>query len=213
MMTSSVVICSGGKLGEWALEYLQENHFFIGADSGACFLIENGVNPDIAIGDFDSVTDKQRILIKNNSKHFISCDPIDKDYTDSEMAFRLALDMKPKSILMIGAVGTRFDHSLANIQMLVLAAENNVQASIIDRTNKISICNGRLEVHKQNYPYISLLPLSNQVSGITLSGFQYPLTDATLKIGQSLGVSNVLLDKTGIVQHTTGHLLVIQSAD
>jgi thiamine pyrophosphokinase len=212
-MQQRIVICTGGQLGSWAVEHIKNDDLLIGADSGAKFLVVHGFQPDIAIGDFDSVTTEELAAIRKHSGQVIACDPVDKDYTDTEMAFRLALDLQPADILLLGALGTRFDHSLANIYLLALAGEQLISASIIDGHNKITLIGQTATVNKDNYPTVSLLPLSAQVTGITLSGFQYPLQDATLRIGQSLGISNVLLAEQGTIELSSGQLLVIQSRD
>ncbi|MDQ6418076.1 thiamine diphosphokinase [Paenibacillus sp. LHD-117] len=212
-MNNRIVICSGGQLGEWALPYLKVGDLFIGADSGARFLVEHGIRPDIAIGDFDSVTPEQLGRIRESSGRTIECDPIDKNFTDTEMAFRLALDLKPASILLLGALGTRFDHSLANVHLLALADANGIQATIVDETNRITAISKDSMIERHDHPQVSLLPLTSAVTGITLDGFQYPLHDATLQIGQSLGISNVLLGNTGTIRVKEGRLLVIQSRD
>lgn len=212
-MQPRIVICTGGQLGAWALEHIKAGDLLIGADSGARFLISQGLRPDIAIGDFDSVSAEELAIIRSSSGQTIACDPIDKDYTDTEMAVRLSLDMQPSELVLLGALGTRFDHSLANVHLLALAAKQNVRATIIDEHNKITLATEQIIIKKQGYPNVSLLPLTMQVKGITLTGFQYPLTDAALTIGQSLGISNVLTAPTGTIQLSEGLLLIIQSRD
>lgn len=212
-MQPRIVICTGGQLGAWALEHIKAGDLLIGADSGARFLISQGLRPDIAIGDFDSVSSEELAIIRSSSGQTIACDPIDKDYTDTEMAVRLSLDMQPSELVLLGALGTRFDHSLANVHLLALAAKQNVRATIIDEHNKITLATEQIIIKKQGYPNVSLLPLTMQVKGITLTGFQYPLTDAALTIGQSLGISNVLTAPTGTIQLSEGLLLIIQSRD
>lgn len=212
-MHPRIIICTGGKLGAWALEHIQSGDLLIGADSGARFLISKGLRPDIAIGDFDSVSKEELATIRSSSGKTIACDPIDKDFTDTEMAVRLALDMQPSELVLLGALGTRFDHSLANVHLLALAEKQNVRAAIIDQYNKITLVTKELTIHKQNYPNVSLLPLSMLVTGITLYGFQYPLHEAELTIGQSLGISNVLTGQSGTIKLREGMLLVIQSRD
>lgn len=212
-MHPRIVICTGGQLGAWALEHIKADDLLIGADSGARFLISQGLRPDIAIGDFDSVTEEELLIIRKKSGQTIACDPIDKNYTDTEMAVRLALDLKPLELILLGALGTRFDHSLANVHLLALAAKQQVKTTIIDDHNKISLVTDEATINQQGYPNVSLLPLSLHVEGITLDGFQYPLTDAELSIGQSLGISNVLLSRTGKITIKKGLLLVIQSRD
>jgi len=212
-MHPRIVICTGGQLGAWALAHIKPDDLLIGADSGARFLITNGLRPDIAIGDFDSVSEEDLLEIRKISGQTIACDPIDKDYTDTEMAIRLALDLQPTEIILLGALGTRFDHSLANVHLLALSSQQQVKMTIIDDHNKISLISDQLIIEQQGYPNVSLLPLSLKVEGITLDGFQYPLTDAELTIGQSLGISNVLISSTGTISIRTGLLLVIQSRD
>lgn len=212
-MHPRIVICTGGQLGAWALTHINADDLLIGADSGARYLISQGLQPDIAIGDFDSVSVDELLVIRKRSGQTISCDPIDKNYTDTEMAMRLALDLQPREIVILGALGTRFDHSLANVHLLALAAKQQVRATIFDAHNKISLVTDQATIDKLGYPNVSLLPLSNRVEGITLTGFQYPLNDEELTIGQSLGISNVLLAPTGKIEIREGLLLVIQSRD
>lgn len=212
-MQPRIIICTGGQLGSWALEHIETADLLIGADSGARFLISQGLRPDISIGDFDSVSEEDLIVIREKSGQTIACDPIDKNYTDTEMAVRLALDMQPRELILLGALGTRFDHSLANVHLLALAAAQHVQAAIIDNHNKISLIQDQTTIEQQGFPNVSLLPLSMRVEGITLNGFQYPLTEAELTIGQSLGISNVLTAASGTIRIREGLLLVIQSKD
>lgn len=212
-MSQRVIITTGGSLGEWALPYIREGSLLIGADSGALFMVDQGFRPDIAIGDFDSVSAAELARIKARSGRTIQCDPVDKNFTDTEMAFRLALDMQPESIVLLGALGTRFDHSLANVHLLALADDNGVAAAIVDETNRISAISRDALVRRHHHPQVSLLPLTNAVTGITLEGFQYPLHEATLTIGQSLGISNVLTGESGWIRLREGRLLVIQSRD
>ncbi|SFF09978.1 thiamine pyrophosphokinase [Paenibacillus catalpae] len=213
-MNNRIIICTGGRLGDWVRTYISPGDLLIGADRGALFLVQNGFTPDLALGDFDSVTPEQLELIRSISRETITYDPIDKDYTDTELAFRYALDQSPSEIRMLGALGSRFDHSLANVHLLKLALEQGIPASITDANNTISLAQeGSVQLHQGEYSHVSLLPLSEEVTGITLHGFAYPLHEATLRIGQSLGISNILADPVGTLTVRTGTLLVIQSKD
>ncbi|WP_409347302.1 thiamine diphosphokinase [Paenibacillus sp. MBLB4367] len=215
MASRRVVIFSGGRLGEWALPYIREDDFLVGADSGARFLVENGYTPRLAIGDFDSVSENEVARISAISGEFMSCDPVYKDLTDTEMAVEWALKQRPGELLLIGVLGTRLDHSLANIHLLRKARDSGVSATIVDDHNRISLTgdNDTLRIAKSDFTHVSLLPLSLEVTGITLEGFQYPLHQATLRLGQTLGISNVLTDDAGTVKTESGLLLVIQSRD
>ncbi|SEM84667.1 thiamine diphosphokinase [Paenibacillus sp. OV219] len=214
MELKRIVIFTGGRLGKWALNIIEDGDLLIGADAGALFLAENGYEPNISLGDFDSVTQGQLAFIREMSDETLDYDPIDKDYTDTELAWRLALSRNPQQIIMVGALGTRFDHSLANVHLLRMAQQQGISAAIIDEHNCIQLAStGILNVLNKGYTYISLLPLTEQVTGITLTGFQYPLQEATLEIGQSLGISNKLLGEQGSIELRDGLLLVIGSRD
>ncbi|MNN73640.1 Thiamine pyrophosphokinase [compost metagenome] len=114
---------------------------------------------------------------------------------------------------MIGALGSRFDHTLANVHMLLRAMHHQISASIIDQNNYVTLTGSSCIVENRGFKYVSLLPLTPEVTGINLEGFMYPLEDATLKIGQSLGISNRLVASEGKVRIESGFLLIIQSQD
>lgn len=208
-----IVIFSGGELGDWALNYLLPDDVIVGVDRGALFLIKHQVTPTIALGDFDSVSAEQRALIEQNSRDIWACDPIMKDLTDTEMAFHWALERNPREIILFGVLGSRFDHTLANIHLLLKGLQKQIRCRIIGLHNEVTLIDDQAEVEKDRFTHVSLLPLSMSVTGITLEGFQYPLTDATLQIGDSLGISNVLLGEKGKIKIKSGYLLVIQSMD
>ncbi|WP_338012200.1 thiamine pyrophosphokinase [Paenibacillus beijingensis] len=102
MSSSRVVIFTGGNLGDWALRLPQPGDYLIGADKGAFFLLEAGFTPDLAVGDFDTVTPEQLEAVRSGSRVFRGFDPIDKDYTDTELAFRIALERAPAQIVIAG---------------------------------------------------------------------------------------------------------------
>jgi thiamine pyrophosphokinase len=208
-----IVIVTGGTLGDWVLSELQQADLLVGSDRGALFLVRHGYAPDIALGDFDSVTETELGEVRAGSKAFIDCDPVDKDLTDTEMAFDWAIAQNPTEIKLLGALGTRFDHSLANIHLLRKGVERGISCKIIDAYNEVVLIDRPASIIKGSYTHVSLLPLSIEVTGITLRGFLYPLQKATLMIGQSLGISNVLLAEQGRVEIDSGLLLVIQSKD
>ncbi|CAG7650023.1 thiamine diphosphokinase [Paenibacillus allorhizosphaerae] len=215
MLRKRIVIFSGGTLGEWAVQEIREGDVLVGADRGALYLIRHGYAPDMALGDFDSVTDSEVEQIRHASRQFVSCDPVMKDWTDTEMAFTWALEQGVEELVLCGALGTRWDHSLANVHLLRRSLDRGVACRIVDACNELMLTDNRtvLTVRRGRFDHVSLLPLSLNVTGITLSGFRYPLHEATLTIGQSLGISNVLLGEHGSIAVREGLLLVIQSTD
>lgn len=212
MSNIHIVVCTGGKLNDWALPYIYDADLCIGADKGALFLVEAGITPYLSIGDFDSVTTEQLEYIKQNSKHTKDFDAIDKDFTDTELALHEAIALKPSKITIVGGLGTRFDHSIANTQYLFHALQHNIDTSIIDENNKLFLVSKSKQVEKEHYHYLSIIPFTDEVHGVTLQGFQYPLSDAIVKRGQAW-ISNVINDQTATISVKQGTLLVIQSKD
>lgn len=214
-MSEKIAIVSGGSLGDWALDRLRQSDTLVGADRGALFLVRHGFRPHVALGDFDSVSPEEREEIRRSSETFIDCDPVMKDWTDTEMAFHWALDRRPREIALLGALGTRFDHSLANVHLLRKGLDAGVDCYVADPCNEIRLLGPEkaLTLVRGAFAHVSLLPLSLEVKGITLEGFQYPLADATILLGQSLGISNVLVRESGQVRIREGLLLAIQSKD
>ncbi|MBA9084058.1 thiamine pyrophosphokinase [Fontibacillus solani] len=211
--TNRVLIFTGGQIDPALLDEIRQEDIIIGADRGALFLIKHDIIPDIAVGDFDSVTPEEMEVIRAHSRELIACDAINKDLTDTELAIDLAIDKQPGEIVIIGALGSRLDHTLSNVHMLLRAMHHQITASIMDHNNYVTLTGSSSIVQSRGYTYVSLLPLTPEVTGIYLDGFMYPLEDATLKIGQSLGISNRLLDTEGTVRIESGFLLIIQSKD
>ncbi|MFD2368511.1 thiamine diphosphokinase [Brevibacillus sp. GCM10020057] len=213
MNPNRILLFAGGNLGTWALRHIREDDWLVGVDRGALFLIRHGCTPRLAIGDFDSVSGEEWAEIENNSQTVTSCDPIMKDLTDTEMALAWALERQPAEIVLLGALGTRFDHTLANVHLLRKALHAQIPCKIVDENNEIHLTDGTLTVERDHFAHVSLLPLSPEVTGITLTGFQYPLENATLRIGDTLGISNVLTADAGTISVRSGLLLVIKSKD
>lgn len=213
MSTRRAVIFSGGMLSPDDISEIRDGDLIIGADRGALYLVECGIYPDIALGDFDSVLPEQQDKIRKYSKRLISCDPVHKDLTDTELALELAIEEHVGEVLLLGATGTRIDHTLANLQMLRQAMQQHIHCIIQDGHNRIMMTSTEAVVEERGYTYTSLLPMTAEVTGITLEGFMYPLLNATLNMGQSRGVSNRLIAPAGKVYIESGLLLIIQSKD
>jgi thiamine pyrophosphokinase len=211
---SRALIVTGGTIGSWVLDDLPAYTYLIGADRGAEFIARHGYRMQLAVGDFDSISLDQFHIIRAAADELLSFDAVDKDWSDTELAFREAASRGFREIDIVGGLGTRFDHSLANVHLLKQAQELGCILRLIDEHNEISLCEYTMQlVADDRYEYVSLLPLTENVTGVTLQGFRYPLTDATLKIGQSLGVSNVLVEPAGTIAIRSGLLLVIRSRD
>lgn len=214
----NTLIVSGGNIDITFFKDFLTQHIFnniIAVDKGLEILDKLNIFPDHIVGDLDSI-DKSIISKYNNDNHIIIHKYIpEKDYTDTDIALNLALEQKSTNIVIIGATGTRIDHSLANIHILCLALSKNIPCTIIDYNNRIRLIDSNLSLDKADIygKYISLIPLTTTVEGLTLTGFKYPLSNYTLSIGKSLGISNELINDVGNIELKKGILIVIESKD
>ena len=125
-------------------------------------------------------------------------------------------DIPESSVVILGATGSRLDHVLADISLLKKAVDAGVRAEIVDRNNKIRIFNNfnSIKVFKNNRKkYLSLMPLGDKVTGLTLSGFKYGATDADLYQGSSLAISNEITSDYGMISFKDGYLIVMETDD
>ena len=213
MAAQRVLIFAGGSIDPSFIEEIHSDDLIIGADRGALFLVEHGVRPHFSVGDFDSVSPIELENISKHSEQMLACDAINKDLTDTELAFDIAIKQRPEQIVMFGVTGSRLDHTLANIHLLVKSLEQHIPCAIRDHNNYVTLTDSTITIQDQGFTYVSLLPVTTEVTGIDLTGFQYPLHNATLIMGQSLAVSNRLEDKVGTISIRSGLLLIIQSKD
>lgn len=190
------------------------DHIWIGVDRGTLFLLRNGIFPQHAFGDFDSVSNDERKNIMNSSIK-VNQYQSEKDATDMELALEWALKQNPEQILIFGATGGRLDHELMNIQLLNRSLKVRADVRILDTRNEISLhLPGCYDIEQDHrYSYISFLAQSEEVTGITLDGFKYPLEQANLQVGSSLCVSNELVNKSGTYSFDSGIILMVKSRD
>lgn len=184
----------------------------IAADGGARPLLVAGLLPQIVVGDLDSL-DTASIAVLRNQSVELRRYPRAKDQTDFELALLLAAESDATQIVVIGALGGRWDHTLANIWLLAHPALIGRDVRLLADRQVLSLVRTRAVIDGQRGDTISLIPLTPQVHGVTTFGLQYPLEQATLHANQARGVSNVLLDPPGEVLVADGLLVLVQHDD
>jgi thiamine pyrophosphokinase len=146
----------------------------------------------------------------------------EKDETDTVLALVLAVSLGYGRIDILGALGGRVDHALANIEALLWCMRAGVEAYIVDPRNRVRAVGAQSHgacvefTAADSYGrYISFIPMSDAVTGVTLEGFRYPLHDKTLVPGAEPGlcVSNELAGEAGRLRFSSGTLLCIESRD
>ena len=217
-MHRKIVIISGGSIQdefakEWITQYQPD--FIIVADSGMEFMRRVGLKPDMIIGDFDSVASETLAYFKEQTGIiFKELNPM-KDDTDTEFAIRQAIGLGAKEITALGATGTRLDHVLGNVALLGIGLQEQVDIQLVDAHNRIRMIDKAISLMKaeQFGNFVSLLPYSGEVKGVTLKGFKYPLENFTMGSFSSLGISNEIVEEKAEILFEEGILLIIESRD
>jgi thiamine pyrophosphokinase len=179
----------------------------IAADGGANWLFDYNIAPNILIGDLDGV--KKSVISKLPSTIII--ERKNQYSTDLEKAFTWAIQQKIKNITVMAIAGKRIDHILSNFSLLWRFHKKANIDIVHDNWFAQLLSNQKQNLKVKKGQIISLIPFSN-CSGITLKGFQYPLTKATMKRGQ-VGVSNVASSSKVFVEIKRGHMLCIFPRD
>ena len=204
------VIFANGLLNnlDSAREVILEDDLLIAADGGARHCLKLGFIPKILIGDFDSLNDNELASLQSAGTEIIR-HPAQKDYTDLEIALRHAQSLGVVEILVMGALGARWDQTMANLLLPVTADFFDVHIRLIDGSQEVMLLRGgnTLNIHGQGGDIVSLIPLGGNAYGITTHGLEYPLDGETLFFGATRGVSNVLLNEDATIQLRDGLLL------
>ncbi|MEY8352223.1 thiamine diphosphokinase [Lachnospiraceae bacterium 54-53] len=213
------LIVTGGTIDYgFAGKFLESRTFdkVIAVDGGLAALHKLHLKPDAIVGDFDTVD--PAVLREYKS----SPDDIDweihkpeKDETDTELALDTAIRLGCTRLVLLGATGGRMDHFIGNVHLLYACLKKGVEAAIADEKNWITVLERgrtfRADAARGNY--ISFLPLSMEVQGITLTGFKYPLVKKDISIGTSLCISNELTGAEGSIDFDSGTLICVESHD
>lgn len=209
----ALIIGNGCDIERQLIENIQID-YVICADGGLEKAKKLNLRPDLILGDFDSVDSE---ILENYKKSNIETVvfPPEKDFTDMELAAEYAVKRGFKNILFVGATGSRLDHTLANIQLLEKYHLQGINAEIIDNNNYISIISGSAEKQikqKKGY-YVSLVPVTERLEGLTLIGFKYPLKNVVVQRGTAFLISNEIVQDEGRIILNKGTALVFVSKD
>ena len=214
-MIKTLIVSGGNVQKDFFDEIYLKNKFdyIIASDRGLEILDKFDIKPNYIIGDFDSIDRKILNKYINTEVEIKELNP-EKDYTDTHMAIKLAKELNSKQITIVGGIGTRIDHTIANIHVIKETLNSNAECKIIDQRNEIQLINKKTILEKdKKYKYVSLIPLTTKVEGVTLKGFKYELFNQTLEIGCSIGVSNEQVEEYAQIDLKKGILILIKSID
>ena len=219
-MKDTIIVSGGNIHKDFALDFLKknktENTCLIAADRGVEFFMGTDLEPDVAVGDFDSLSAEGAKYMETLKHTEIRRLKPEKDDSDTQSAANYAIEQGTERIMILGATGNRIDHLMANFGLLMLGKTKQVQIVLVDAYNYMSLIESGMILKKEEQfgKYVSLFPIEGEVTGLTLKDFKYPLNSYTLKVEDSgLTVSNEISDPEAEVTFETGKLLMIMSRD
>lgn len=210
-----VVLVAGGPADELPDLAAWPDAAYIGVDAGTVRLMENGIAPSWAVGDFDSVTPEEYGEIE---KLFPGITRVasEKDETDTELALEKAMEFQPETVIITGVTGGRLDHYMSALHAIYSYQRNfpAVYFLLVNHKNRIRFLTPGCHRVKRDerYRFISFYPFAETVEGLTLESFKYEVENESVAFGSTRFISNEL-EGEGTVSFAKGSCIMIESAD
>ena len=217
-MPMKVLIVLGGRLSDNFLKEMYETYqadHVIVADGALAAMDRTGLLFQSLVGDFDTIAPELLKKYEHRLGLYVERHIPEKNETDSELAVRIAMKKKPTQIMILGATGGRMDHAIGNIHLMYQCMKQGIPCAIYDEWNKIQLIEKEAVLEKKTAygTYVSFLPFFESAQNVTLKGFRYPLTYATLEKGTTLAISNEIEADKASVTVEKGILICIESKD
>lgn len=209
-----IAILTNGSIldNEFYKSKLKDYDLVICADGGLQHAYHMELVPQIAIGDFDSTSPEILSYYQEKGCKMMK-HPTMKNETDTELALDYAIDQKPSCIDILAGLGTRLDHSLANVHLLKKSLDQGVLTRIITENNEVMLIDSNIKIKGTIGDGVSLLPLTSSVTGVFTTGLAYPVENGSFHIGKPYGVSNYMTGTVAHIKLKSGLLLVIKYKD
>lgn len=203
-----VIIFANGEFSP--SQEIVEGEVLIAADGGARHMRRLGLTPRMVIGDFDSLPPDERAALEQTNAEMIP-HPARKDETDLELALVQARAFHPDEIVIYGALGARWDMTIANVLLLAHPALREQNVRLCDAGQELRLLHGGQGLTIAGTPgdRLSLIPLRGEAHGINTQGLEYALEDEQLGFGSPRGVSNVLQAAQAHITLRRGMLLIV----
>lgn len=207
-----VAIFLGGELGHLTPDEIGEIDTCIAVDSGYLHAKSLGMNVDVLVGDFDSLSSEDLLDATNNGVRISTFD-VNKDFTDFELAL-VEMGDDVKEIIVLAGTGARLDHTFGNIAALSNERFKGIKRKLLMGPGQIIVADDEtVEIEGEPGQLISLIPFGCAVESVESQGLLYPLDNVKLFPYEARGVSNELSATSASIRCTGGVLLIIQSQE
>jgi len=209
-MERAILFINGELTGNknFYLNYIKATDQVVCADGGANHAYNLGIIPDLILGDLDSISSETLEYYQQQQVEFAQY-PVAKDKTDTQLILEKLLEVGYKEIIIFAGLGGRLDHTLANLYLLEFSTKVETKIKFITPQASIELVYQEKILIDKIDKTLSLLPLSDEVTGVYLEGFKYGLEDANFKRGNTLGLSNIVTKSPAKIKLASGKLLMI----
>lgn len=213
MMHRVLIITNGGDITSAVIQqYKSQCDTIIACDGGLQFALDAGVLPDYLIGDLDSYVGELPAEVKESVE--VIRFPVEKDDSDTALAIEFAKEHGAKEIFLLGAWGDRADHTLSHIFFLKRERDKGNLLVLKGVQNEVRwVKAGDVITVQTEYPYISIIPMTENGLRYSTKGFYYEVKELFLECGSTRGISNELIGSQGEVFIHEGEGLLIYAAD
>lgn len=190
-MKKAVIFLNGDKPDEASIGRIDFINSFVICADGAYDYAKNFCNPNLLVGDFDSLKDKSALETVNSEKY-----PVKKNYTDSELALNRAIENGYNYIEIYGAFGGRKDHEFVNYSLLAIADSKNCEAVLRGGLSDVFYVTPQ-RPFKKNLPIgktVSLVPYSDRVHILYTKGLLFSAEDISVDKIHIFTTSNCVID-------------------
>ncbi|HSM25649.1 MAG TPA: thiamine diphosphokinase [Anaerolineaceae bacterium] len=210
MKEKTVILFANGEFekSERIMEIISQSALIVAIDGGVGHVIQLGLSPNIIIGDLDSVDQSDLATFEENGVD-IKRYPTQKDETDLELAIEYVLDLGFDQVFICGASGGREDHFLGNILLISNPVFMNKDIKILTKKSEIFYCSKNQQINGNPGDLVSLIPISEKVTGINTKGLEFSLKNEELIRWTSRGISNVMVNDLAQVKYESGSLLCV----
>jgi thiamine pyrophosphokinase len=185
----------------------------IAADGGARYALDAGVFPDLIVGDMDSLGEDLAREVERRGAS-LERHQVRKDKMDGHLAVLAARERGATAADLLCAVGGRFGALFAVPHILLAAERIGLRSTVVADWGRMFVIEARSRtVEGMSQDSVSIFPLSGPAAGVTLEGFGYPLEDARLEPGDTLGFHNELIGREARVSVRDGALLVVHETE
>jgi len=207
-----IIIFANGDLPDLnkARDLLLVDDFIICADGGTRHALALNLTPNLVIGDMDSIQNDQWQRLQA-LRVAVELFPRDKNETDLELAINRAIELEPREIVIVAALGGRLDQTIGNIALLTDLQLATFDVRLDDGVEEMFFCRDQVQVQGRSGDIVSLIPWGNPVRGVQTQGLKWILDNETLYPEKTRGISNEMLSESANIKISSGNLLIIHT--